>query len=344
MNDREKEVFKIIISHYLNSGESVGSRTLEKKYNMGVSSATIRNVMADLEEMGLITKTHTSSGRVPTLEGYRMYIDNLLQETDIPDEIKDKIFLTYQKRINKTDIIFKETAKLLAEVSGCMSIVLEPSSEVESIKKIQFIKITERDVYVVVVLNNNIIKTSVLSMSTYITEENVENLNIYMKNLIETTHKDFSLSDLEQFLSKIGKTDLEVEDKKIFEKNKIFIDGVDNLITHENMDIESFVKTIKFVSNEVEIKNIFRRLAKESEYDVEKANIVFGKDLEIEDLKDYVFIFKCYEFGDDKGVLGLLSSTRIDYGKIVATIDFVITMLKKSLNQNAGNKFLELKL
>ena len=71
MNDREREVFRIIVSHYLNNGESVGSRTLEKKYNMGVSSATIRNVMSDLETMGLITKTHTSSGRIPTREGYR---------------------------------------------------------------------------------------------------------------------------------------------------------------------------------------------------------------------------------------------------------------------------------
>lgn len=343
MNDREKEVFRIIISHYLNSGESVGSRTLEKKYNIGVSSATIRNVMADLEEMGLITKTHTSSGRIPTLEGYRMYIENLLQETDIPDEIKDKIFLTYQKRINKTDIIFRETAKLLSEVSGCMSVVLEPSAEVESIKKIQFIKITERDIYVVVVLNNNIIKTSVLSMSSYINEENVENLNAYMKNLLETTHKDFSLKELENFLTKIGKTDLEIEDKKIFEKNKIFIDGVDNLLNDENIEFSNFVKTVKFVSNENEIKNLFRKLAKESKFDIEKVNIVFGKDLGIEDLKDYVFIFKCYLFGDDKGILGLISSTRVDYAKIVATIDFVITMLKKSLNQNAENKFLELK-
>ena len=88
MNDREQLILKAIIKHYLEFGESVGSRTLEKKYNIGVSSATIRNTMADLEDKGLIVKTHTSSGRIPTSEGYKLYVDELLKIRDISQEEK----------------------------------------------------------------------------------------------------------------------------------------------------------------------------------------------------------------------------------------------------------------
>lgn len=342
MNDREKEVFKIIVNHYLKNGESVGSRTLEKKYNMGVSSATIRNVMSDLEEMGFITKTHTSSGRIPTLEGYKKYIDEMLQISEIETDVKEQIFSLYSKRINKTDIIFKETVKMLSEISECVAIAIEPLTDIEEIKKIQFIGINSKDVFVVAVLKNNIVKTTVLTINTLVNDDNVELLNLYIKELLETTHKGFTLKDLERFLKSIGETDFEAFDDKMFEKHKIFIDGLDNLIDN-SMNFEEIVDVIKMIKNEKEMKKIFKKLAKESEYDIDKAQIIFAKDLGYTLLEDYVFIFKCYEFGNDKGVIGLLSKLRIDYGKAIATIDLVIMMLKKMLNQNNENKYLEYK-
>lgn len=343
MNDREREIFEIIIKHYLHSGESVGSRTLEKKYNIGFSSATIRNVMSDLEEMGLITKTHTSSGRIPTLEGYKTYIDELLDVSEINEEIKSQIFNTFEKRINKTDAIFLETVKLLSELSGGLAVALEPTSGDESIKKIQFVRITSRDVFVVAVMRNNIVKTSVLSMKTYVNDENIDNLTLYINNLINTTHKDFTLKDLESFLKTIGETDMNVENNKIFEKNKIFIDGVVNLISNTDMEISDVVKTLNVVNSTDALKEIFKNLAIDVEYDISRAHIVFGKDLNIESLEDYVIIFKCYEFGNQKGMLGIISQTRMDYSKNISIIESIIPMLKRILNQNTENKFLDYK-
>ena len=105
----------------------MGSRTLEKKYNIGVSSATIRNTMADLEDKGLIVKTHTSSGRIPTSEGYKLYVDELLKIRDISQEEKAKVMQAYNKRMNQIDMIFEETSRLLSKISQYAGVVLEPA-------------------------------------------------------------------------------------------------------------------------------------------------------------------------------------------------------------------------
>ena len=315
MNDREREVFRIIVSHYLNNGESVGSRTLEKKYNMGVSSATIRNVMSDLETMGLITKTHTSSGRIPTIEGYRKYIEEVVPSSDLEDEVKDRIFMSYQKRINETDQIFRETVEMLSNISETMAIAIEPSSDLEIVKKVQFIKITDSNIYVVVVLKNNIIKTSVLTVNSYMTEDNIENLNQYMRNLLETTHKTFTLRELEIFLNNIGSSDLEIDKRYTFGDNKVFVDGMDYLLKND-IDFDKLLDVMKTINNKNEVKEIFKTLAKSVEYDVSSTNVIFGEDIGLSKFEDYSFIFRCYEFGDDKGIIGLIAPTRVDYAKL----------------------------
>lgn len=342
MNDREREVFRIIVSHYLNNGESVGSRTLEKKYNMGVSSATIRNVMSDLETMGLITKTHTSSGRIPTIEGYRKYIEVVVPSSDLEDEVKDRIFMSYQKRINETDQIFRETVEMLSNISETMAIAIEPSSDLEIVKKVQFIKITDSNIYVVVVLKNNIIKTSVLTVNSYMTEDNIENLNQYMRNLLETTHKTFTLRELEIFLNNIGSSDLEIDKRYTFGDNKVFVDGMDYLLKND-IDFDKLLDVMKTINNKNEVKEIFKTLAKSVEYDVSSTNVIFGEDIGLSKFEDYSFIFRCYEFGDDKGIIGLIAPTRVDYAKLMGIIDHVVIMLKKVLNQNMSNKCLEFK-
>ena len=127
MNEREKLILKAIIKHYLEFGESVGSRTLEKKYSIGVSSATIRNTMADLEDKGLIAKTHTSSGRIPTSEGYKLYVEELIKIRDISTEAKAKVVEAYNKKMNQIDMIFEETSRLLSKISKYAGVVLEPA-------------------------------------------------------------------------------------------------------------------------------------------------------------------------------------------------------------------------
>jgi len=146
MNEREQLILKAIIKHYLEFGESVGSRTLEKKYSIGVSSATIRNTMADLEDKGLIAKTHTSSGRIPTSEGYKLYVEELIKIRDISTEAKAKVVEAYNKKMNQIDMIFEETSRLLSKISKYAGVVLEPTIRQEGIRKVQLVHINDTNI------------------------------------------------------------------------------------------------------------------------------------------------------------------------------------------------------
>ena len=157
MNDREQLILKAIIKHYLEFGESVGSRTLEKKYSIGVSSATIRNTMADLEDKGLIAKTHTSSGRIPTSEGYKLYVEELIKIRDISTEAKAKVVEAYNKKMNQIDMIFEETSRLLSKISKYAGVVLEPAIRQEGIRKVQLVHINDTNIMAVIIMDLSLI-------------------------------------------------------------------------------------------------------------------------------------------------------------------------------------------
>ncbi len=135
VNDREKLVLSAIIDFYLISGETIGSRTLVKKYNIDLCSATIRNVMSDLEDMGFISKTHTSSGRIPTDKGYKFYLDELLKIEKISREERDRIDSVYENKMRELDAVLKRTSMLLSKLTNYVGIVIEPTQKKEEIKK-----------------------------------------------------------------------------------------------------------------------------------------------------------------------------------------------------------------
>lgn len=340
MNEREREVFELIVDHYLKNGESLGSRTLEKKYNIGFSSATIRNVMSDLEQMGLITKTHSSSGRIPTLEGYKIYIDQLLRIEKLNQLTKDKIFEIYEMSLNQTDEIFIQTTKILSKLTDSVAIALEPALDDQNIKKVQFIRINNNAVFVVVIMENDMIKTTTLTMNNqYITEENVHILNEYINNLINTTHKNLCLKELEGFLKNLGQAEFDVDNKKIFDNNKIFVNGTTNLLNNSDKSLDEIAQIVQLANDKSYLKDIFQEMALKCEYNTEKPTIIFGKDVD-EKLEDYVFIFQCYNFGNEKGLLGMVSHTRVNYSKVVSILETTIQILKLMLNRNKEKKYL----
>lgn len=135
LTDREKLVLNAIIDFYLRFGETIGSRTLVKRYNIDLSSATIRNVMSDLEDRGFIEKTHSSSGRIPTDLGYKYYLSELLKIEKLSREEKDRINTEYEKKVNELDSILQQTSSLLSRLTSYASIVIEPDYRKERIKK-----------------------------------------------------------------------------------------------------------------------------------------------------------------------------------------------------------------
>ncbi len=334
MNDREQLILKAIIKHYLEFGESVGSRTLEKKYSIGVSSATIRNTMADLEDKGLIAKTHTSSGRIPTSEGYKLYVEELIKMRDISTEAKAKVVEAYNKKMNQIDMIFEETSRLLSKISKYAGIVLEPAIREEGLRKVKLIHINDTNILAVAVMDSFLTKNFNIFLENPMTEEEVENINeILNERMSESMH--FTLSDLGDFFLN---TDLFVPDEfqedELINDGKLFFEGGSNLIESNVSDVMKVIDRVRLFNNPEDLKQIFSQFIQRNQYKDGEVNVIFGEDLEISGLEDFSFVFSVYTMGEAKGIMGVIGPKRMKYSETVGLVEYVSEEVKQLLKKN----------
>ena len=334
MNDRERLILKAIIKHYLEFGESVGSRTLEKKYSIGVSSATIRNTMADLEDKGLIVKTHTSSGRIPTSEGYRIYVEELIKIREISTEAKAKVIEAYNKKMNQIDKIFEETSRLLSKMSQYAGVVLEPVIRQEGVKKVKLIHINNMNILVVAVMDSFLTKSFNMFLENPMNEEEVEDIDILLNEKIKNSPKAFTLSDLEEFI--INKDLLmpeELKEEQVINEGKLFFEGGTNLLESNVSDVMKVIDRVKLFNNPEDMRHIFSQFIKTDQYKDGEVNVIFGEDLEIAGLEDFSFVFSVYTMGDAKGIMGVIGPKRMEYSKTVGLVEYVSEEVKQLLKK-----------
>lgn len=334
MNDRERLILKAIIKHYLEFGESVGSRTLEKKYEIGVSSATIRNTMADLEDKGLIVKTHTSSGRIPTSEGYRIYVEELIKIRDISTEAKAKVIEAYNKKMSQIDKIFEETSRLLSKISQYAGVVLEPAIRQENVKKVKLIHINDTGILAVAVMDSFLTKSFNIFLENPISEEEVEKINIQLNEKIKNSPEVFTLSDLGEFFMNM---DLlmpeELKEEQDENETKLFFEGGTNLLESNVSDVMKVIDRAKLFNNPNDMKQIFSQFIQTDQYKDGEVNVIFGEDLDIAGLEDFSFVFSVYTMGNARGIMGVIGPKRMEYSKTVGLVEYVSEEVKQLLNK-----------
>ena len=334
MNEREQLILKAIIKHYLEFGESVGSRTLEKKYSIGVSSATIRNTMADLEDKGLIAKTHTSSGRIPTSEGYKLYVEELIKIRDISTEAKAKVVEAYNKKMNQIDMIFEETSRLLSKISKYAGVVLEPTIRQEGIRKVQLVHINDTNIMAVIIMDSFLTKNLNIFLENPLKEQEVQNINVILNEEIRKS-PNFTLSDLEKFLMN---TDLFVpedfQEDKILNEGKLFFEGGSNLIENNTSDVMKIIDRVRFFNNPEDMKQIFLQFIQTNQFKDGEVNVIFGEDLDIAGLEDFSFVFSVYTMGDAKGIMGVIGPKRMEYSETEGLVEYVSEEVKQLLQKN----------
>lgn len=334
MNERERTILTAIITHYLEHGESVGSRTLEKRYNIGVSSATIRNVMADLEDQGLIEKMHTSSGRIPTNSGYKIYVEELIKIRKISLNEKKRIEEVYKTKINQIDNILEETSKLLSKITSYAGIVIEPFIKQEVIKKVELVYINDYTTLAVIVMNNSHVKTINLYYDNPITENEVKDSNVILSHLIKDQKINFTISDLENILKKVSKFEqVRIEDKTSNDGEKVFFDGISNLLETNAPNIETVIDRAKLLNRPEYLKTLFVKLIEMEKYKNEEVHIVFGEDFNVKELEDFSFVFSVYTVGESRGVIGVIGPKRMEYSKTVGLVNFVSEEVKKLMKK-----------
>ncbi|KYH34519.1 heat-inducible transcription repressor HrcA [Clostridium tepidiprofundi DSM 19306] len=340
MNERKIRILEAIINDYIQTGEPVGSRTIAKKYNLGISSATIRNEMADLEELGYIEHIHSSSGRIPSDLGYRLYVDELMKvkELSLEEEliIKSKLL---SEALYQIDKIVERATSLLSDLTKLACIVKAPSMKKSFVKCIQLLKIDSNNVLVVIVTDSGIIKNNVIRISQPVDRINLEKLS-YLLNM---RLKGLTVDDIDLEVINNIKNDFVGHDDifnaliptiydslKSMETPQVYSTGETNIFNYnEYNDVEKARAFLELINNQDYIKDLLEN----SMGGDNKLSIIIGEENKIEEAKDCSIISAVYSVKDRPlGVIGVIGPKRIRYDKIVPLLNEFINELNRKLN------------
>ena len=337
ISDREKLVLNAIVNYYLTYGDTIGSRTLVKKYNIDLSSATIRNVMADLEDMGYIEKTHTSSGRIPTDKGYKYYLSELLKIEKITQEEKNNIELAYEQKINELDLLLQKTSTLLSKLTTYAGIASEPSTLLDKTKKIELLYIEKYIVFAVVVMKSGSIKTKKIILKNPIKKEDIDEISIKLNENIGETN--YSMLDIERYIVAYQLRDIidsndpiELEElyESIEEEGKLFVHNMPSIFKDKNVSEVSEV--IDLFNSRKDVMQLFKDIVSNKEAENGQVDVIFGDELGIKGLEDFSFVYSVYELGGSKGILGVIGPKRMAYSKTMGLIKHVTEEVNKVIS------------
>ena len=319
VSDREKLVLSAIIDFYLLSGETIGSRTLVKKYNIDLSSATIRNVMSDLEDMGFISKTHTSSGRIPTDKGYKFYLEELLKIEKLSREEQARINSVYDIKMRELDSVFKKTSMLLSKLTNYVGIVIEPTHKKEKIKKVELVHIDDYMAMAVIVMENKSVRTKKIFFEEVCSQSELLKLSQRINN--EIRNSSVESHEIEKIIDFVYS---EVEGKLFLENSsEIFKDKQVNEIS-DVLDI---------FSKREKIKELFEEAIKSRPFKEGEVNVIFGEELAVKGLEDYSFVYSVYNMDNSPGIIGVMGPKRMSYSKTMGLIQHVTKEVNKVIKE-----------
>jgi heat-inducible transcriptional repressor len=341
LNEREKVVFKTIVDIYMEKKEPVGSRYVSKISPLGLSPASIRNIMSDLEEIGLITHPHTSAGRIPTDKGYKYYIEEFININTVDSTLIEKLKL-YMNPVN-FDQFFSNICSAISELTNSVGFIFEPKISSMELKHIEFVKLSSDKVIGIVVTNTGIVHNILLNINEDIKDNELvrvsnylnshfKNKNFYeMKNEIERQllkEKEY----LNQLIDKVKK----ISDKMftaIEMQNPFFISGAANLI---DISYASDIENLKNLLKSIEEKSFIYEVLNKCLYEKE-IKIFVGSDIGNDILKDYTLLTKAYNNKNIVGYLGVLGPKNMQYPSIIPLINYTAELISKLLNNYGGN-------
>lgn len=323
LNDRKIKILEAIINDYIQTAEPIGSRTIAKKYDLGISSATIRNEMSDLEDMGYIVQPHTSAGRVPSDKGYRLYVDRLMHYRDLTYEETDYLRSIIVNNINHMEYLMRETAKAISVLTNYTTIASEPEMEITSIKHIQLLPMDEKNVALVLITDNKVIKNHVISVENAPDYETLTKLSFILNDLLGgRKFNDIATIEVEgvegQQNNEILQKILEAVKEIILQENnvRVYTSGVNNILEYpEFSDIEKAKGLFKtFEEKEVLITLLGNN-------NNENVQVVIGSENSLEQMKDCSIIKANYMYGQKSlGAIGIIGPTRMDYAQVVSVL------------------------
>jgi len=339
--ERTRRVLEAVILEYIKGGVPVGSRAIAKKYGLQVSPATVRNVMADLEELGLLYQPHTSAGRVPTELGLRVYIDAIVKIQQLSAAEREKIRQYYGRGASRVEGLLKETSKVLSSFSRQAGVVLTPRLSQTMFRRIEFVRLRTNMVMTILVSQAGIVHNTLFEMAEDISQEDLDKYGRYLNEMLKdlTLHqvKARLLEEMKKekvlFDSLLSKA-LELSQKALqenIEDSELYIDGSTNLLDNpEFADVEQMRRIFSAFEEKSKLIDLLDKSMMAG-----GANIFIGSESELLDMESVSFVTSPYASGGEiLGTLGVIGPTRMDYSRIIPLVDYTAKVLSRMLEES----------
>lgn len=343
LSERKLRILQAIVRDFIRFAEPIGSRTLSRKYDMGISPATIRNEMSDLEEMGFLTHPHTSAGRVPSDKAYRLYVNELMKKYEIPEEEKQIIAEKLRKNVSELEKTIKHAASLLSEFTNLTSFALTPNQESNKLQYIKFISVDEHTVVLMIVTESGKVTNTAIKLKSPCTEENLALLSKVMTyNYRGRTLSDILTLDIIEKLE----SDVEVMNRLMETIRPNFINTLENML-----DVELYLDGLTNIFsipeyNDIEKAKEFLDMINQKEHftDVlinrdEGVIITIGNENKVDVMRDYSLITATYHVqGKLVGKLGVIGPTRMKYDQVTSIIEYITDNLSHTFKITEGDE------
>jgi heat-inducible transcriptional repressor len=342
-NERKSNILESLTSLYINTARPVSSSLIKDKFNLSVSSATIRNILVELEELGYIEQPHTSSGRIPTDKGYRFYIDSLMKRQNLKDKEKDELKLACLSSAHKTQEIIDKTSEILAEISNEAAINFFFNLNESVLKHIELINLSLMQVLVVLITDSGIVRNYIINFNEPITSAELQRISNFLNENLRNTPLIEIKTKLYTLLNKHNLVYLQLaheacrifdalEADELFERDyDIHQDGINNIMNQPefcNLDC------LKDILDVFESKHLLAEILRASfEPDYNSVKVTIGKENKYKGLQNCSLVTAGYKIKDKTvGMFGLLGPTRMAYSRLLPLVEYMAEMMTETLN------------
>lgn len=344
LDDRKVKILDAIIRNYLATGEPVGSRTISKYTDLNLSSATIRNEMADLEELGYIVQPHTSAGRIPSDKGYRFYVDHLMKEKDREvSEMKEFVI----EKTQKMEQVLKQVAKMLATNTNYATMISAPAYHSNKVKFIQLSKMEGNQLLAVVVMNSNIVKNQVIDLNDELDNETLLKLNILLNTALNgLSLQEINLGTIARLKEQAGIHSQVVSDvmdalAQAFteqEDLQIYTSGATNILKYPELtSSDNATNLLSAFEEKEELLSLVNETLSDTASET-GIQVYIGNETPIQTMKDCSVVTATYELGDGvKGTIGIIGPKRMDYENVMDNLKTLRSQLDGILNKSKGD-------
>ena len=331
MNERKLQILQAIIMNYLETAEPVGSRTISKKFVTEFSSATIRNEMSDLEEMGLIVQPHTSAGRIPTSSGYRLYVDQIMKKDQVSGQEKDVLRSMLKEKTMQLDSLLKEIGDILAAMTKYTSVVTMPQLRRVELKHVQLVPLDQKSAVMILVVDGNIVRNHIIPLAGPVSDRKLyEVSDVLNKELCGRAIDDINLPLIQKIKKECG-LDSDTMESLLNAINDtlqhsadtdVFTAGTTNILNFpEFSDIARARSLMEFFEQKDQVLHMIR-LEDEDDDSKTGLKIRIGTENTIEQLHDCSIVTANYRYNDSSvGSISVVGPMRMNYNMVVSALE-----------------------